>query len=181
MTTGHSGTPMQRLFFALWLDEFQRTRLAELANAGHGSTGRPVPAENLHLTLAFLGNVGPDVRACMENAAEEINSATFELVFTHLGYWPRPRVLWAGTESVPDALLELVSVLRAGMSRCGLCAESRPYRAHVTLARKARAAADFHLTCAPVHWPVNAFHLVESKTLSSAASYRILRSWPLAA
>ena len=45
-----------RLFYALWPDEPLRERLAEAArDAVRQSGGRPVPAGNYHLTLAFLG------------------------------------------------------------------------------------------------------------------------------
>jgi len=171
----------QRLFFALWPDEAARRRLASLASTGPARFGRFVPAENLHLTLAFLGQVSPGARACVETAADQLTARVFELVFTHLGCWPRPRVIWAGTESTPAPLGELVSALRAELSRCGLPAESRPYRAHVTLARNTGAPADFYAVCKPVTWRVDEFHLVDSKTLSSGARYQLLRSWPLMA
>lgn len=171
--------PKQRLFFALWPDDAVRSELARLASGGPRGAGRLVPAENLHLTLAFLGHLDAGTRACVEAAADGISAGPFELVFTRLGCWPRPRVLWAGTQDTPAALVELVYALRRGMTGCGLRAETRPYRAHVTLARKTRVPADFHAACEPVRWRADAFDLVESKTLSAGAHYRRLRRWPL--
>jgi 2'-5' RNA ligase len=116
----------------------------------------------------------------MENVAGGLAAGVFELVFTHLGHWPRPRVIWSGCEATPEALLALVGGLRAGMLRCGLEPEVRPYRAHMTLARKASVAPTFGASHDLVEWRVRDFHLVESKTLSSGARYEILRSWLLA-
>jgi len=58
--TGH-----QRLFFALAPDDGVRTKLAHLATGAHhalnDSHARVVDTSNLHLTLAFLGEVADDV------------------------------------------------------------------------------------------------------------------------
>jgi len=48
----------RRLFFALWPDEATREQLAHITRkAVRGSGGRPIPVENLHSTLVFLGSV----------------------------------------------------------------------------------------------------------------------------
>lgn len=48
----------RRLFFALWADEAMRQAMAQATRkAASASGGHPVPAENLHVTLAFLGPV----------------------------------------------------------------------------------------------------------------------------
>ena len=172
-------SPRQRLFFALWPDDSVRQSLASIASKSLKRRGRKVPAENLHLTLAFLGYVSPEVRGRVESMADGITAAPFTLEFTHLGVWPRPRVIWSGCEQTPLALTALVDALRRGLKACGVKPEVRPYRVHLTLARKASVAPDFGEAHAPVSWSVEGFHLVESKTLSSGAEYKILRSWPL--
>ncbi len=170
----------KRLFFAIWPDAGVRKSLVRIASHSLKGRGRAVPAENLHLTLAFLGAVTAERQRCMEIAADELAADACKLVFTHLGYWPRPRVIWSGCEATPEALLALVGGLRAGMLRCGLEPETRPYRAHMTLARKASVAPTFGASHDLVEWRVRDFHLVESKTLSSGARYDVLRTWPLA-
>jgi 2'-5' RNA ligase len=170
----------RRLYFAVWPDARVRESLVRIASHSLKRRGRAVPAENLHITLAFLGAVTAERQRCMEVAADELAADAFKLVFTHLGYWQRPRVIWSGCEATPEALLALVGGLRAGMLRCGLEPETRPYRAHMTLARKASVAPTFGVGHDPVEWRVRDFHLVESKTLSSGARYEKLRTWSLA-
>jgi 2'-5' RNA ligase len=170
----------KRLFFALWPDAQVRQGFARIASRTLKRRGRTVPAENLHLTLAFLGAVTAERQHCMENLADNLAADAFDLVFIHLGHWPGPRVIWSGCEGTPEALLALVAGLRAGMLRCGLEPEIRPYRAHMTLARKASVAPAFGASHDPVEWRVRNFHLVESQTLSSGARYEIVRSWALA-
>jgi len=169
----------QRLFFALWPDDDTRRALAALARSQAAAGGRLIPAENLHLTLVFLGSRDAGFRQCAERVAERVRAPAFALEFGRVGHWPRPQVLWCAPHSTPDALVGLASTLSDALVACGHEPESRPFHAHVTLARKARravAAADH----APVRWPVSDFHLLASQTHPEGARYRSLRSWPLA-
>ncbi|HSS65943.1 MAG TPA: RNA 2',3'-cyclic phosphodiesterase [Gammaproteobacteria bacterium] len=177
--TPDPSAPRQRLFFALWPDDAVRARFDAVAGKALKRRGRRIPAQNLHLTLAFLGSVGPETRRCAESAADGITGAPFTLEFTHLGYWSRARVIWSGCDETPEGLTALVNALRRGLVGCGIEPEVRPYRAHLTLARKASVDPGFGAPHAPIQWPVDAIHLLESKTLSSGAQYQILRSWPL--
>jgi len=169
----------QRLFFAIWPDDTVRDQLARLAAKSLKRRGRTIPAENLHLTLAFLGPVAPEVRRCAEAVGDGIRAAPFTLEFTHLGHFPRPRVVWTGCDQTPEALIVLVNQLREGLKSCGIKPEVRPYRAHLTLARKASVERDFGEPHTPIAWGVDSFHLVESKTLSDGAVYKIVRTWSL--
>ncbi len=177
--TENRPAPRQRLFFALWPDDGVRGQFDALASKTLKRRGRRIPPENLHLTLAFLGPVALETRRCAETMADGISGDAFTLKFTHLGFWPRPRVIWSGCEETPQALTVLVNALRDGLRGCGLRPESRPYRAHLTLARKASADPRFDEPHAPVTWSVDGFHLIESKTLSTGAQYKMLRSWRL--
>lgn len=174
-----SASGRKRLFFALWPDDEVRAQLFALSRKALKRQGRKVPAENLHLTLAFLGSVGSEAQSCVESLADKLSGVPFTLEFNHLGYWPKPRVIWSGCKETPEALVTLVQGLRAGLKDCGIEPEARPYRAHLTLVRKASVPAGFGGPHAPVVWPVNSFHLLESKTLSTGAQYNIVRSWTL--
>lgn len=174
-----TATARERLFFALWPDDDARKALARLARARlAAANGRVVAASNLHLTLEFLGSVDAGTRACAERAAQSLSAPAFELEFQRLGYWSRPRVLWSAPETTPDALTGLVSMLREALSACGHQPESRPFHAHVTLARKVRGPVN-ETTHAPVRWRVSDFHLMASETLARGARYRSLARWPL--
>ena len=133
----------QRLFFALWPDGDTQSALAQLAKARlRSGSGRLIVAQNLHMTLAFLGPVDAGMRKCAERAAASLRAPAFELEFRRLGYWPRPRVLWSAPERTPEGLTMLESTLRNALAACGHEPESRPFRAHITLARKVRDPVD---------------------------------------
>lgn len=168
----------RRLFFALWPSGAVRESLADLLKGESSRTGRRVPDTNLHLTLAFVGNVSVEQRACMEAAAGTVVAAPFTLTLDRLGYWPRPRIVWAGAGTTPDALRDLVARLNAALSSCGYQPEQRPYQAHVTLSRKAQAAPRRREIPA-IFWPAVEFCLVESVSEEHGSVYRVLARWPL--
>jgi 2'-5' RNA ligase len=171
---------VKRLFFALWPDQDMRTRLFRLGGELLGDRrGRRIPPENLHLTLAFLGDVNAEHQGCLEREAAALQTPSFTLMLEQAGFWPRKQLLWAG--GVPPAeLLELVRALNQGLANCGLETETRPFRAHLTLARNARSP---HLrpdrAITPLAWHVREFALVAAQTLPTGARYEVLRSWPL--
>lgn len=169
----------QRLFFALWPDDATRRALASLVRAHLAAgRGRPVAPANLHLTLEFLGGVDAAFRACAERAAASVSATAFELELRRIGHWPRPRVLWSAPEETPDALVGLVDTLRSALVACGHEPDPRPYRAHVTLARKVRARVPT-AAHAPIRWPVSEFCLVASETDPRGARYSPLARWSL--
>jgi 2'-5' RNA ligase len=170
--------PTRRLFFALWPDADTRTALAILAKERLQHRGRPVATDNLHITLAFPGNVTAGVQTCLEEAAGRLVGTPFELAIDRLGYWPGPRIIWAAPSYMPPALWSLATELRRVLTDCGLKPEDRPYQAHITLIRKAGRALPVTRT-APIPWSISEFCLVESVSEPDGVRYLVLRSWPL--
>ncbi|MEZ5542715.1 MAG: RNA 2',3'-cyclic phosphodiesterase [Pseudomonadota bacterium] len=168
----------RRLFFALWPDAAVRAALAAAGQALAGKRIKRVPADNLHLTLAFAGPVTAEVAACLARNAGAVRAAPFELCIDHAGYWPRPRILWLGPAHMPPPLWELAGALRVCLAGCGLVPEARAFQAHITVARRCSqpaAVPDFPV----VNWPVSDFCLVESVPAENGSSYRPLACWPL--
>ena len=169
----------QRLFFALWPDDAVRAQLRAAQDAMPRRGGRPVHVEDIHVTLAFLGQVDAQHRACMEAAAAGVRGAPFELVIDRQGYWPRPRVAWCAPAELPAALRGLVQCLNRALRPCGFEPERRPYSPHVTLFRDARAVPEGPLE-RPVRWPCRDFVLVATSPVPGGPRYRVLARWPLA-
>lgn len=168
-----------RLFFAL-------TPPIELARAFHHRAmtdlqecrGRVLKPEQIHLTLRFIGPVDPHIATCLQQAAGNITLPRFELAFDILGYWPRPRVVWSMPSRIPPTLSTLAAELEQVCVSCGIAAEKRAYVPHLTLLRNARQAPAI-VTMSPLQWPVDAFALIRSETLSQGAVYTELQRWPL--
>ncbi|ADJ27743.1 RNA 2',3'-cyclic phosphodiesterase [Nitrosococcus watsonii] len=169
----------QRLFFALWPEVGVREQAARLARRMLGKQGKRVRPENLHLTLVFLGSMTEQQRACAEAVADTIDGPAFTLRLEQIGHWPRPRVVWLAPQETPKPLLELAQQLNQGLAACGYQPEARPYRAHMTLARK--VAGYFPAReVAPLVCPVEYFYLMQSVTYPRGVEYQVLRTWPLA-
>jgi len=170
----------QRLFFALWPEPaLQRALAAEAREALGKRRSRRVPEENLHVTLAFLGEVGPEARVCLEEAAGDIAGEAFTLSMDRLGFRPGRNMLWAFPARTPEALERLADDLGAALEACGLERDKRPFRAHMTLARKAQRMPR-QRAIDPVHWRVERFVLVASELGPQGSAYSLLREWPLA-
>ena len=92
-----------RLFFALDVDESARAAILDeqrriARTLAHESTPRWIAAEQLHLTLVFLGEV-PDstVLGLIEGCRLPLDVPSFELALKGLGVFPPrgdPRILW---------------------------------------------------------------------------------------
>jgi 2'-5' RNA ligase len=170
----------RRLFFALWPGAKVRDALFAASRAAVADCGgKPVPLENLHLTLAFLHSVKNERVAGIQEAAAEVASRTaaFPLLVDGIGFWPRSQILYAGAAQPHDELDLLVHRLWQRLGRCGFTPERRVFRPHVTLARK--AASGNGTLSAPVAWEVNGFSLVESITGQRVATYQVIGSWRL--
>jgi 2'-5' RNA ligase len=168
---------VQRLFFALWPDPALRERLMGLQQCLTPGVGRRVDAENLHITLLFLGATPVERLHCIEQQLVAIAAPTFNMQLDQLGYWRKPQVLWAGSTQIPLPLSVLVQQLRDVAVRCGCKVDTRPFQIHLTLYRKVRKTPSDMPGMAPIDWPVNGFALVESITAASGVCYRVIRQW----
>jgi 2'-5' RNA ligase len=166
-----------RLFFAIWPDDAAAAALAGLAAAvAERVGGRAVPREKIHLTLAFVGEVGAERLDGLESAAREVRSPPFRLSLDRLGGFRHARVAWIGCGQAPVPLAVLHEQLAGSLRRRGFALEERPFNAHVTLARKA-ARPHPRADIEPVAWRVREFALVVSEP--GTGGYRSIRSWKL--
>jgi 2'-5' RNA ligase len=166
-----------RLFFALRPDEGVRAQLAHWSRELHAVCGgRPTRGENLHLTLAFLGNVEDARAAEVGRAADEVAPRAATLVLDTPGCWKHNRIAWAGASAVPGELNAMVVELRNALTRSGIAFDAKPFASHVTLLRDAREPRTMP-ALAPIDWRLDGFALVRSVTLPRGSRYEVLKSW----
>jgi 2'-5' RNA ligase len=107
---------------------------------GGGRDVRWVRLDGLHLTLRFLG---PTLEDRIEPARGAIRVAAasaepFDLTIGGAGTFPpgaRPRALWLGLRDGADRLAAVAARVDLALVDAGWPAETRPFRAHLTLAR----------------------------------------------
>ncbi|MCB1803357.1 MAG: RNA 2',3'-cyclic phosphodiesterase [Gammaproteobacteria bacterium] len=161
-----------RLFFALWPDDTVRHELLHWQTHNLAHNARWQHRDDLHMTLDFLGQVEPARIDGLRTLLAEAPGSAFSLVLDEIGFWPGPQVLWAGPSSVPGALIDLQARLSEGLAQLGFPPEDRPYRPHVTLARKVGSGSTYG-PLAPLTWSVSELVLVESRS-GPAPRYRPL-------
>jgi len=169
--------PVKRLFFALDCAPAQRKAIAQWRSALQLRSGRPVPVENFHLTLKFLGAVAVaqigDV--CEAAAAVRTSAERLTVVLDRLDVWRRAGVLVLAPEQAPPALLRLVYDLEQAMLPFGLEDAPKEFRPHLTLARDYRAPVPESPTAPEFFLRADRFILFESHK----GRYRALAEWPL--
>lgn len=175
-----------RLFVALDLPPQARAALAAFRDAADPAVWRPLPDEALHLTLAFLGRRPEgDVQTVAGVLADAAGAAPPLALGGPLLLPPRrPRVLCAEVEDREGALAELQASVSAGLAAAGVYRpESRPFRAHATVARLragARAAREGPAAGPePVAFAGEALTLYASHLHPSGARYEPLARVPL--
>ncbi|HET7658610.1 MAG TPA: RNA 2',3'-cyclic phosphodiesterase [Bacillales bacterium] len=96
--------------------------------------------DDYHITLAFLGAAGfqkiNEVKQAVMKTVE--GQPTFSLKLNELGTFgnpKRPRVLWAGIKAHPE-LFELQKKVQSACESIGFQLDKRPYKPHITLAKK---------------------------------------------
>ncbi len=132
--------------------------------------------ENVHLTLAFLGRTPAAALPAVIAAADRIPPRAFTLRVDEPGYWRHNQIAWAGVREVPPELAALVGDLREALVAAGIAFDPKPFAAHLTLVRKARAG--FTLPgLEPIEWSVRDFVLVRSVTGADGSTYEVARRW----
>jgi RNA 2',3'-cyclic 3'-phosphodiesterase len=182
-----------RLFVAIEIPQEIRNTLAAFIKElrSIAPQAKWIRAENLHVTLKFLGNSNEQKLAALENALSAIRSSNpVSLQFRGLGFFPnpkRPRVLWAGMTSSPN-LSTIAYDIDHAAHNLGFPLEDRPFAPHLTLARFEPPGVPSQLASAIADnasrefgaITTSQFHLIQSTLKPAGAEYSTLRSFPFA-
>lgn len=105
---------------------------------------RWTPAQNIHLTLKFLGDVSSANMEILQKMlqAQISRQPRFAFEVEGIGAFPttrRPRVIWAGINA-PLQLASLAHLIEVETARLGYPTEERPFSPHLTFGRVAQNA-----------------------------------------
>lgn len=179
---------MIRAFVAIALPPRARAPLAAAQDRLPASVRR-TPEENLHITLAFLGDLPePDV-AEVDLALQALRAPPFGLRLSGVGVFGgrRPRAVWAGLAPCP-ALDRLQAAVMHAARAAGVDLPARRFVPHVTLARlPGNAPADAalerwiadHAGQDGPEFPVGDFGLWQSRLTRAGAVHTQLARYPL--
>jgi len=178
---------MPRLFIAVELPEEVKKALGRLQIDLRG--GRWVPRDQLHLTLAFLGNQEDALVGRLHEALTVLREAAFTLHLSSCGAFPdsrRPRVIWAGIQP-EQRLKHLAMRVQDVVAGCGVQLEERPFAPHITLARFKGPTDGVAVSgwirgasnAVKQTMPVREFVLFESRLTAGGAIHTPLARFPL--
>ena len=169
-----------RLFVAICFSDETRNALSSAVDALRAQwQGHFSPAENLHLTLAFLGEV--DHADAALSAIQKVKSPSFSLQFDRIGQFGN--LYWAGIRE-NDALRALQAQLMAHLKAAGFSFEEREFIPHITLARRYAPSVDFSPAAVEqiltkIEEPVREIALMRSFPQESGAHYETLAVYEL--
>ena len=123
-----------RLFIAIQLNEEMRNLLSDIQDSYRSMAvrGNYTPAENLHLTLAFIGEY--DDPGKVLDALENVSFQPFRISLSRIGCFGD--LHWAGIADSPQ-IENLVKQIRHALSDAGIPFDKKRFRAHITFLRKA--------------------------------------------
>jgi 2'-5' RNA ligase len=175
---------MIRLFVGIGFPPELKLRLSLLCS---GVTGAKwVDPGNLHLTLRFIGEIGEDRAADIDEALQRVRARPFDLQLAGAGvFGDKPRALWVGVERSPE-LVRLRDKVEHALVRAGLPPEPRKFAPHVTLARLKNPALDRLAEFLGAHagfradpLAVRAFSLIASFPTKAGSVYEDQADYPL--
>ena len=176
---------MPRLFSGIELPEHIKDQLSDLEQPLPGA--KWVAPDDLHITLRFFGDVSRRMGDELAELLSDIEIDAFELRLDTIGTFGGhdPRVIWAGVSASPSLEMLARANERAAQS-AGLVAESRTFKAHVTLARLRGTPPDLvagalgkigAFRTSP--FPVSKFVLFTSKPKVGGGPYLVDAEFPL--
>jgi len=174
-----STTPRaERLFLGLWPPAAVRAQIASISQGLSLEGGRLIVPINLHMTLAFLGDCDATRRECIELAAASVTAPVFRLNLAAIQWRRRTGIVWLTASKVPEPLAQLIASLSCALVPCGHAPDSRPFRAHVTVARNVRRLRGGPRV-ASIEWYVRDYCLVSSTLTPHGSDYAVVKRWLL--
>ncbi len=177
-----------RLFVAIELNAAVRERLAGMIERmrAMGAVGNFSRVENLHLTLAFLGETGR--AAAVLRAMEAVGQhPAFPLTLERWGRFRRSSggdIWWAGIRP-EEALVSVQKDLSDRLRAAGFPLDTKPFQAHITLGREVRMPFETAKTLLaeplqPLGFPVEQLTLMRSHRVNGLLTYTPVGRIPLA-
>ncbi len=160
-----------RLFIAIRLsDEMKKALVACMHDLKkQGVEGNYVPAQNLHMTLAFLGEY--DDPATVKDVIRKVPLPEFRLSLSEKGNFGN--ILWAGVKG-NQKLKTYVKDLRAALAEEGIPFDREKFVPHITLIRKVSAKKPYQVHLPKADMTVKKASLMRSEQKNGKMVYKEL-------
>lgn len=125
-----------RLFIAINLNKKMKDAIMDIQDdlMFHGISGNYTKLENMHLTLAFIGEYSdPEM---VKDVVNMIDFEPFRISLDGMGSFGS--LWWIGLKDSPE-LLRVAKQLRHSLASAGIPFDKKKFRPHITLVRKPSA------------------------------------------
>jgi len=179
-----------RLFIAVNFDNTVKEQLLEIqaqlrSQSTRGNFTRP---ENLHLTLAFLGETSEEKVPSILKIIDDIHvlyrvlpeakpeTSSLEVSFTHTGCFTHSHkeLWWIGADETCQGLSRLRAIhgeLIKRLPDAGFSVDKRPFNPHITLGREVKHLRQITLTCNEIKVKVDRLSLMKSEHIGGKLTY----------
>lgn len=160
-----------RLFVAIALSEEMKKALVNCMHElkKQGVEGNYVPAQNLHLTLAFIGEY--DHPGKVKEVIETLPLPEFRLSLTEKGNFGD--TLWVGVKG-NQKLKTYARDLRAALAANGIPCDKEKFIPHITLLRKTSSKKPYQLEIPKMDMMVKRASLMKSEQKNGKVVYKEL-------
>lgn len=158
-----------RLFIAIQLsDEMKKTLVACMHDLKkQGVEGNYVPAQNLHLTFAFIGEYDDPMK--VKNIIEGVPVSPFRLGLSEKGNFGN--LLWIGVKG-NQKLKTYVKNMRQSLKEAGIPFDDDKFIPHITLIRKAVCKKAYQVHLNKAEMTVKKVSLMKSEIKNGKVVYR---------
>jgi len=133
-------------------------------------------SENFHITLAFLGNAPEEKLESLFQIMDDLKAPPFEIRFnstgcfshSHKGLW------WIGADRNSPGFQVLLSIHAQLLDRlldAGFPVDTRPFNAHITLAREVKYSEKVVLDKPDINMRVDRISLMKSEHIHGVLTY----------
>ena len=173
-----------RLFIAVNFDDNVKQQIISLqeqlrARSVRGNFSRP---ENLHVTLAFLGETPEEKLPALLNIIDSVQTPPFEIIFDHTGCFRRVsrhhsragELWWLGVQPHTAGFAELTAIQKQlvhSLEAEHFYVDKKPFNAHITLAREIISHSPIILNCPPIPVKVEHISLMKSEHIHGVLTY----------
>ncbi len=168
-----------RLFVGVALNPSQQQQMATVL-AVLPAELKPVPVQNLHLTLRFLGQSSEIQARQLWTQLSTAPLPAFVVRLDKLLCWSGPRVLCLAGEVADPALRMLDGTITQAAASAGYPPAQHALHPHLTLARGARQLPLLPITVPALEAQPTELHLYQSVSTPAGVRYPVLASLPLA-
>lgn len=158
-----------RLFIAIQFNEELKKSLVACMHdlKKQGVEGNYVPAQNLHLTLAFIGEY--DDTALVKRAISSVPVPQFRISLSEKGSFGD--LLWVGVKG-NQKLKTYVKQLRAALKEAGIPFDDKEFVPHITLIRKTVSKKPYQLHLNKAEMTVKKVSLMKPEMKNGKVIYR---------